>query len=158
MTDDLGLELEVARRVALGRAKRWGLKGLAVEELLSDAHLATVLLCREWDPARNIPRHVYVGKFCERRMIDLHRQRYGRVRRISEVPLDEEWDAPVVEAEVPEVGWILESITDPRDRYVIERLMAGALHREIAAELEISKTRVAQLIDRVRVGCGARRL
>jgi DNA-directed RNA polymerase specialized sigma24 family protein len=154
VNDNLEVELEVARRVALGQARRKGLYGPVVEDLLSDAYLAAILLCEEWDPSFDVPRPVYVGMYCERRMIDLYRQRHGRSGcPWVEVPLDEEWDWPLPEVDVLDVTWILAQ-TSGRERYVCDRIMAGAYHREIASELGVSKTRVRQLIDKVRERCG----
>lgn len=145
--------MEVARLVAMGMAKRQGIYGHALDDLLGDAYLAAVILCAQWNPEKNIPRTVYVGKYCERRMTDLHRQRYGRGPGVTEVPLDEEWDSPDEGAEVSEFAVLMARIPEGRERYVVCRLLEGAYHREIAAELGISGTRVKQLIERVRKWC-----
>jgi DNA-directed RNA polymerase specialized sigma24 family protein len=145
--------MEVARLVAMGIAKRYGLYGHALDDLLGDAYLATVILCSEWNPEKNIPRSVWVGKYCARRTIDLHRQRYGRGPGLIEVPFDDGWDAPDVGAEPSEFAVVMARIPEGRERYVVCRLLEGAYHREIAAELGISGTRVRQLLERVREWC-----
>lgn len=137
----------------MGQAKRWGLYGHALDDLLGDAYLAAVILCREWDSGKGVPRVVYVGKYCERRTIDLHRERYGRKPGPVEVPFDEEWDSPDVGAELSEFAVVMARIPEGRERYVVCRLLEGAFQREIAVELGISKTRVRQLIERVGKWC-----
>jgi RNA polymerase sigma factor (sigma-70 family) len=151
--------MEVARLVAMGMAKRQGIYGHALDDLLGDAYLAAVTLCREWNPEKGVPRTVYVGKFCGRRTIDLYRQRTPGTRKTKgqwdSVSLDEEWDTPEVGSDMSEVIALLACIPEGRERYVICRLLEGAYHREIAAELGISKTRVKQLIERVQEWCEA---
>lgn len=152
--DDLHREMGIAKKIALRRAKDWGLQGPDAEDLIGDAYLATVILCTQWNGSKGIPRHVYVGKYCERRMTDLHRERHGRKpAKFVEVPFDDEWDAPEVESGFSEFHLLMDRIPEGRERYVVLRLLEGAFHREIAAELGISKTRVAQLIERVRKWC-----
>jgi DNA-directed RNA polymerase specialized sigma24 family protein len=90
-------------------------------------------------------------------MIDLYRQRTPGTRKTKgqwdSVSLDEELDTPEVGSDMSEVIALLACIPEGRERYVICRLMEGAYLREIAAELGISKTRVKQLIERVREWC-----
>lgn len=154
MSDDFSREIDVASRVARRVIRIHRLKGYDAQDAQSDAYLAAMLLCAQWSAKHGIPRHVYVGKYCEQRMTDLYRERRGRAPyRVAEVPLDEDWDAPGVEHEYSDITWILDLVPSGRERYVVDRLLQGAFHREIASELGISKTRVAQLVERVRKRC-----
>jgi len=154
--DDFRQEIDIARRIALRKAKGLGLKGPDAEDLVGDAYLAMAMLCTQWDEGKGIPRHVYVGKYCESRMTDLHRERHGRKPpKFVEVPFDDEWDTPELESGFSEFHLLMDRIPEGRERYVVNRLLEGAFHREIAAELGISKTRVAQLIERVQKWCEA---
>ena len=143
--------------MAMGQAKRWGLYGEAIDDLLGDAYLAAMILCREWDPGKGVPRSGYVGKYCGRRMIDLYRQRTPGTRRTKGqwefVSLDEVRDTPEVGADFTEVVTTMACIPAGRERYIVCRLLEGALQREVAVELGISPTRVTQLLDRVREWC-----
>jgi len=143
-------------RIATSRAITIGLTGDQLNDYVGDALLALCMLADEWDPARDVPLAAWVISRLDHRINDIHRirtrgLRSGRHLRIAAYdphgPIFESIDPLTVE-DVTTVFVETAAVND-RERFILRALAEGQYHREIADALQISKTRVRQLIDRI---------
>lgn len=134
-----------------------GLTNERLDDHVGDALLALCMLADEWDPNRGIPVESWVMSHLAHRMNDIARERIPGLRFRRHLIESAHDPHAAIFAEIRHSQSVEDVTTvtidtlvaDDRERFIIECLKDGMYHREIATALNISKTRVRQLIDRV---------